>query len=291
MASHATAGTVGGVEDLARVVEPERREVDEDVVVVRHREPDLRDLAALLEHVPTHVEQRRLQCRREPLGEGLEEQRAHVGVCRVVVDPRLAVTPPRGDLRRQDAFARLGERRVAVLRVALESGPGGLQHPKPLDAGHHVPIVAVGDHHGGAHLLPAAHERVVVLGAPGHDPLPGVPLGRPAPTGHARERAREVVGEAQQELLGRADPIPGEREDGVLLRVGRHDVPVVALEMRGGEVPAELRRDAEVVDLVPVAAAGDLDDADLRLAVPVGAEDDGGLGHVSSPGRSNRRTG
>jgi hypothetical protein len=47
-----------------------------------------------------------------------------------------------------------------------------------------------------------------------------------------------VVGEAQQERLGRADAVAGEREDRVLLRVGGHDVRVVAREVRGGEVAA-----------------------------------------------------
>ena len=82
---------------------------------------------------------------------------------------------------------------------------------------------------------------------------------------------------------GDADAVAGEREDRVLLRVGGHDVRVVAREVRGGEVAAELRRDVEVVDLVPGGVARDLHDAHLRLAVLVRAEDDGGLGHGSAP--------
>ena len=92
-----------------------------------------------------------------------------------------------------------------------------------------------------------------------------------------------MIGQAEQEGLGRADAVAREREDGVLLRVGRHDVRVVALEVRRGEVAAELRGDVEVVDLVPGRVARDLDDAHLGLAVPVGAEDDGGFGHGQLP--------
>ena len=146
-----------------------------------------------------------------------------------------------------------------------------------------MPVGAVGDDEGGAHLLTGPHEGVVVRLAVREDPVPREPLGLPPPAAHPVERAREVVGEAQQELLGRPDAVAGEREDRVLLRVGGHDVRVVAGEVRRGEVAAKLRGDVEVVDLVPGGVAGDLDDAHLGLAVLVGAEDDGGLGHGSAP--------
>ena len=100
----------------------------------------------------------------------------------------------------------LGKRRVAVLRVALEPGRGGLQQREAVQSAEHMADVAVGDHDGGAGFLSLAYEGVVVATPVDGDPLPGVALGGPPPARDPVERAGEVIGKAQQEILG--DPMP-----------------------------------------------------------------------------------
>src|SRR5215469_15945909 len=82
--------------------------------------------------------------------------------------------------------------------------------------------------------------------------------------------------EPERELLDLAHPVLlGEGVDGVLLRVGGDDLGVVAAQVRVGEVAAQRARHVQVLDLVPPAVAGDVDQADLRLAVLIVAEGDG----------------
>ena len=61
--------------------------------------------------------------------------------------------------------------------------------------------------------------------------------------GDPRVRAGEVPGQPQPEVLDLADPVPGEGEDGVLLRVGGQHVRVVAGQVGGGEVAAQRASD------------------------------------------------
>ncbi len=143
-----------------------------------------------------------------------------------------------------------------------------------MQSAEHMADVAVGDHDGGAGFPSLAHERVVVATAFDGDPLPRVALGGPPAARDPVERAGEVIGKAQQELLGRSDAAARECEHGVLLRVGGHDVAVVAREVGGREIPAQLRRDAEILDLVAGVVARDLHDPHLGLAVLVGTQDD-----------------
>src|SRR4051794_41489245 len=56
-------GLRGGVEDLVRVVEPEAREVVEQVVAVREREVDALHRSEALQHRLPHVVQRELDRR------------------------------------------------------------------------------------------------------------------------------------------------------------------------------------------------------------------------------------
>ena len=115
-----------------------------------------------------------------------------------------------------------------------------------------------------------------VLRAVHHDPVPPVLLDADLRAGHPLEGVREVPAQAQGERLDLAHPVLlGEGVDGVLLGVGRHDVGVVTLQVRGGEVAAQRGRHVQVLDLVPVAVAVDVHQADLRLAVLVLAERDG----------------
>src|SRR5580693_8230539 len=81
---------------------------------------------------------------------------------------------------------------------------------------------------------------------------------------------------AQRELLDLAHPVLlGEGVDGVLLRISGDDLGVVADQVRVGEVATQRARHVQVLDLVPVAVPGDVDQADLRLAVLIVAEGDG----------------
>src|SRR5437660_6836046 len=79
-------------------------------------------------------------------------------------------------------------------------------------------------------------------------------------------------------LFDLADRLFGEREDGVLLRVGRHDLAVVAGEVRLGEVAREGHADVEVLELVPPAGPRDAHHVRLGFPVLVVAED-----HVHVP--------
>ena len=81
--------------------------------------------------------------------------------------------------------------------------------------------------------------------------------------------------EAETEILDLADRFPRKRKDGVLLRVGRNHLAVVAAEMRFGEIARQRNADGEVLDLVLCSRPRHADDVRLRLAVLVVAEDDG----------------
>ena len=73
------------------------------------------------------------------------------------------------------------------------------------------------------------------------------------------------AGQGVERVLG------GERVDDVAHRVGRGQAGVVAA-VDGLEVAAQRDVDGQVAQRVALAPADDLDDADLRLAVLVGAE-------------------
>ena len=80
-------GAVVGVVDDASVgvVEPERRQVLQEVVLVRHGHPDLGDVRELLQHRLAHRVQRLLQGEGVRDGEGLEQRRPDAGVAGVEV--------------------------------------------------------------------------------------------------------------------------------------------------------------------------------------------------------------
>jgi hypothetical protein len=89
-------------------------------------------------------------------------------------------------------------------------------------------------------------------------------------------RADEVAGQAQAEVLDLADRrLLREGVHGVLLRVGRQHPGVVAGQVRRGQLTAQGRRHREVLQVVHRAVAADRHQADLRLAVLVGAQGDG----------------
>ena len=118
-----------------------------------------------------------------------------------------------------------------------------------------------------------------MLRAADGDPLPAVGLHGHPRAGDPVVGAGEVPGQPQAERLGGADAVPREREDGVLLRVRRQDVGVVAGRVGGGEVAAQARADIEVDEGVPRGRAVDRDHADLGLSVLVRPEHDRHAAH------------
>src|SRR5665213_1533684 len=103
------------------------------------------------------------------------------------------------------------------------------------------------------------------------DPAPRVFLNRHSRPGHGWKVVSEVMCETQRELLDLANPFfLGEGVDGVLLRVGRHDVAVVANKMAGGKVAHERDADGDVLDLVHRTERSTLRHAQhVRLGLPI----------------------
>ena len=119
-------------------------------------------------------------------------------------------------------------------------------------------------------------ERVVVALPIDIDAVPRhFPYLDPRAVGPGRRR-EEVVRQREAELLRRLDALLlGEGEHRVLLRVGRQDLALIALDVGRTEVAAQGGADGQVPDLVPRRVPVDADDMDLRLAVLVGSEPDG----------------
>jgi hypothetical protein len=85
----------------------------------------------------------------------------------------------------------------------------------------------------------------------------------------------EVLANGEGELLVVAGGVvAGEGVDGVAHGVGGQNARVVAFGVAGGEVALEGDVDGEVAQLVAVAAAGQLEDADVEFAVAVLTESD-----------------
>jgi hypothetical protein len=98
--------------------------------------------------------------------------------------------------------------------------------------------------------------------------VPPVLLDLDPRTGEGGVLRDEVPSEPQPELLDLANTVLlGEGEDGVLLRVRRQDVGVVAGQVRGVEVAGKRDAHVEVGQLVRGLAAVDPYQADLGLAV------------------------
>src|SRR5262249_13918077 len=120
--------TISGDENLTRVFHTERREVDQEVVLVRRRELDLRDLRVLLQYRFTHAVKGLLQRITVDLRELLEQQQLDLVVRLVPIDLGVVVAPACDQRRREDAIVRLRQRRVLVLQEPVELGPGRLQY-------------------------------------------------------------------------------------------------------------------------------------------------------------------
>ena len=146
---------------------------------------------------------------RHALVHGVEVESAVRGA-----DRGRVVTPPRRDIRRQDAVGRLLQRRVPITRKPLEPRLGVVFST--------VRRWSPAEH--GAARRPSATTTAVRTTCP--DRTNAWSWGEPCarirshayrsashrPPLHPVERAREVLGEAQQEVLGRPDAVARERE-------------------------------------------------------------------------------
>ena len=198
-----------------------------------------------------------------------------VRVARVPVGRLRRVAPGRGDLRRHDPVADLGQRRVLVAREAAERRSGGLHDDEVLDAAIDDDPIDIGDRDRGPRHAAGPPERIGRGAGLRLQRLPGVLADRDR---RALDRLGldEVRREPARERLDRPVQVLGrERVDGVLHRVGRDDEGVVAGGERGVEAALERDVDGQVADAVD-RPADDPDEPDRLLAVAVGAE----LGHV-----------
>ena len=247
-------------------------------MLVRAGETDLVDLRHGLDDLLAHLVQRVLQGVGEVIGEGVEDDLLDSAVHGFEVEVGGVVDPAGGDIGGQYPVLGLRQSRVFVLRVADEAGFRGLEHGESVEAGDQRVLVAVAGEDGGAHLGGGLIERVVVV----VDATPTVFLGLPASAGDPVEARGEVVGQAHDELFGRAHAqFLGLREDRVLLRISGHDVFVVAFGVRGLEIAPQLRGDVEIAEFVALGVAVDPHQSVLRLAVLVRCQSD--LAHRDIP--------
>jgi hypothetical protein len=208
------------------------------------------------------------------------------------------VPPYGGHIGGEDPVVVLLERRVLVLDVAPELRVGGVQDRQALQTREDLDAFTVVGDLRRARLLALADERVLDLvgadgpgvGVGGLNALPGVLLDADTRRGDGLAAVDEVPRQQDAECLGRLDAVLfREGEHGVLGGVGRQDMGVGPRVVDLVQIAAERDGDVEVLDVMGVAVPRDLDDAVLRLAVLVLAEN---RGHgVSSLGTRSSRTG
>src|SRR5262245_7208437 len=100
---------VGRHEDLVRVVEPERPEIDQQVMAIRHRQRDVVDLGTRLEGRLGHCIQRMLHRTAVVGGKRIDERRANP-IAGGKAGATGALAPGGGDGRRENALFRLRQR-------------------------------------------------------------------------------------------------------------------------------------------------------------------------------------
>ena len=273
-ASISPYGPVGREEDLTGVLQPERAQVREEVVLVRCREPDLDHLGDGVEDRLAHLPQRLLQGEGVPGGEGGEHDLADPRVGGVEVDvgrPRSATGPratspaPGRDVSGRVVYSSVRKPRnsepvdfstVRSLSPAITVVPSAsavtdaVRTSCPLRT--HVWSCSTPSTRTRTHAYSWTSTRAPVTGS----------------TSSTKCRASRVAnasGEDDAVLLG-------VRERHVLLGVRGQHRRLVAVEVGGREVPAQGRRDVEVPDLVARRVAHDPDHARLGLAVLVGVQ-------------------
>src|SRR4051794_5751465 len=255
--------------DLPVVLQPERSKVDQPVMEVRQDHPHLLDLVVTVEDGLGHDPDRRLDRRAVVVRKDLEEGRPNVEEDGVEIEVGGAVAPDGGHLRRHQAVVGLGQRRVPIAREASERRARRLHDDEVLDAGLDRRGRRGGSDRRDAGPFAAPDERIRRGPAANVDGGPLVALD--VDRRHIDLRGREeVLGKCATVLLERpVEVLLRERVGRVLHGVGRDDVGVVAIGMRGCEVALESDRHGQVPEPVTVRAADHADEADGRLAVAV----------------------
>src|SRR5215469_1343757 len=210
------------------------------MVLVRRRELDLDDLVMYLEYALAHLPQCLLQSERMDLCELLYQDAPHVlvGASPRQVTPRV---PPMCRQRgRQDTVVRLGEGRVLVLEISPELRAGRLQHGEVSYPRDHPRRICLDGDDRRTHLPAAAYPRVIVLVPANDDSVPRVFVDLDPRSVDGVDVVDEMPAQIEGVVLDLADPLLlGEREAGVLLRVGGQHLGLVAGHVRVGEVAAQ----------------------------------------------------
>src|SRR5579863_56932 len=111
---------IGSDEDLALIAQPEGAQVDQEVMLVGGREPDLGDVAEALQHPMSHLVERLLQGTAVGRREGLEQRCLDRGVPPVPVPVRPRVPPSSHERGREDPIVGLLQGGVFVFQIPLE---------------------------------------------------------------------------------------------------------------------------------------------------------------------------
>jgi hypothetical protein len=165
------------VEHLAAVIQPERTEVDQEVMLVRGRQPDFGDLLVGREHRRAHLPQALLECAAVYGRELFDQHPADAGVDRVPVGVRTEMTPASGQRRGQHPVVGLRQRRVPVAqesgelrsrRLEQDEIPHARQDPGPL-----LVPPARDRYRRRSHFLAGPDERVRVVTVRVRYPIPG----------------------------------------------------------------------------------------------------------------------
>ena len=259
---------VGRDEHDVRVVEPERREIDEQVMPVGHGQGHFRDVGKRRQSRRAHRVQRMLDRSAVVRRERVKQRRADP-LARGKIRRARTIRPRRRHRGREDAVVGLRKRRELVAGEAGKPGVCRLQHHEIGHArGHDGGAARVAHDEGGPLLTSRLNERMRVGAATGRQALPPL-FGR----GHAHaidERpAGEMLGQAQKERFDVVDRIvPRKRVHGVLHRVGRETPGVLSLHVHRRERAFELHVDREVDDAVRLSVVVALRPAHLHETDP-----------------------
>ena len=264
VASIRPCGSVVDDEDLAGVVEAERRQVDLPVVQVREHHPDPVDRWLGVHHRPGHDPDRRLDRRAEvrPPGSfgGRPAHRPRRPRSRTPGSRQVAIRSPRSRGpsspsagRRPRAASCTDRGRSRRTPTSSSSSPSGRRRPASTSI---APDGSAATRASRVHVA-GADERVRgragIASRPATSRAPRCRRWRARRPGALRSGARARGAKAS----GRAgQPVAGERVDRVLHRVGRDDVLVVAAGVGGVEVALERDRDRQVAEVVLLRVRG-----------------------------------
>ena len=259
---------LGGDEDLVAVLETEARDIDRQMVLVRHRQIDGGDVGERVEDGLPHGVQRMLHGFAVMLGEDAEQRRADGVPGRPEFDLGIAVTPFRGERRRENPVAGFGQSRKLVARESFERRVAGFENHQIGDAGTDQDAFAVSVDGGGTGFPTSAGECLSVHAFAPRNAAPQMLGEIDADPGQPLVALEEMPGEREPERFGLTDPVArGQRVDGVLHRIGRQHGAVVAVRVRLVILALEPDRDGQIAEIVPIGSAAKLHEADPRFAI------------------------